>query len=129
MRALGLAIGSNTDVIRDHTDKRSVYLALAASAVIAAPVVEELFFRGLLMRSVRSRMSTGATIVVQGLIFGAFHMDPSRGWGNIGLALVLGVVGMVLGLLARTFRRLGPDIGAHALLNGAVFVILYVSHP
>jgi membrane protease YdiL (CAAX protease family) len=127
VRLLGIPIGTNTDVIRNHADSRNVYLALAASAVIAAPIVEELFFRGLVMRALRGKLSGGTTIVAQGLIFGAYHMDVSRGWSNIGLALVLASVGMVLGLLARTFRRLGPDIGAHALFNGVVFAVLYLS--
>ena len=93
--------------------------------VFIAPVVEEVIFRGLLLRALRSRLPIWAAVGVQGVLFGAVHATPAYGRGNIGLVLVLSWAGIVLGVLAVVFRRIGPCIVTHMVLNGivALFVI------
>ena len=53
--APGLA-GSNTEIFSLAEGDRPALLALAVLAVVGAPLVEETFFRGLLLRSLRSRL-------------------------------------------------------------------------
>ncbi len=69
-------------------------------------------------------MSAWLAVGVQGLLFGAVHVDPVRGMGNIGLVLVLSAVGIVFGGAAYLLRRIGPTILAHAILNAVVMVIV-----
>ena len=57
------------------------------------------------------------------VLFGVAHVDPSRGTGNIGLALVLSSVGVALGVVAYALRRIGPTIVAHAIFNGVVMAV------
>jgi membrane protease YdiL (CAAX protease family) len=65
-----------------------------------------------------------AAIGLQGLLFGFAHSDPSRGAGNLGLALVLSGVGVALGTSAYLLRRIGPTVIAHAIFNGVVLIII-----
>ncbi|HEX9260792.1 MAG TPA: CPBP family intramembrane glutamic endopeptidase [Acidimicrobiales bacterium] len=126
-QALDIPVGSNTEGIGDTTDDRLLYLTLAAVAVILAPLVEELFFRGLVQRSLRSRLAPVWAVIGQGLVFGGFHADPGYGAGNIGLVLALSAVGAVFGAAAQLVRRLGPGMVAHGCFNAVVFVVLLVA--
>jgi membrane protease YdiL (CAAX protease family) len=89
--------------------------------------VEELFFRGLLLSALRSRVSAVPAVAIQAVVFGAYHAAPVYGWGNLGLVIVLSVVGAALGATAQLTRRLGAGMVAHALLNGVVFVVVLVT--
>jgi len=121
---LDIPISSNVDSASDLDADRAYLIATLVTAVIAAPVIEELVFRGLVMRGFLSRMSPVIAIGLQGALFGLAHVDPVRGVGNIGLVLVLSGVGVAFGVSAYLFRRLGPTVIAHAIFNGVVLAIV-----
>lgn len=121
---LGVPISNNTDGINELQADRTYVVSLVITAVVAAPFVEELVFRGLVLRGLLSRMSAVLAVVVQALLFGAAHVDPVRGVGNVGLVMVLTGVGIALGAAAYLLRRIGPTIVAHAIFNGVVLVIV-----
>lgn len=114
---------SNIETVGDADTDRAYLIAILVAAVIAAPVVEELVFRGLVLRGFLSRMHPVVAIVLQGILFGAAHVDPVRGAGNVGLAMVLAGVGVALGGAAYLTNRLGPGIIAHAILNAVALTI------
>lgn len=120
---LGVPFESNVDSAEGRRTAAYV-IALVASAVVAAPVVEELVFRGVVLRGLVSRMHVVVAVIVQGVLFGWAHYDPSRGAGNIGLALGLSTVGCAMGLVTVLTRRIGAAVLAHALLNGFVVIML-----
>jgi hypothetical protein len=122
--ALDLPTSNNTDPIREVAADRVYVVALVIAAVIAAPIVEEMVFRGVVLRGLSSRLPIVLAIVAQGLLFGAAHIDPIRGTGNIGLVSVLSGVGIAFGIGAHLLRRIGPTIVAHALFNGAVLIVV-----
>lgn len=117
-------LSNNTDGIDELSADPAYVIAIVIAAVIAAPLVEEIVFRGLVLRSLLSVMPAWIAIACQGLLFGVAHVDPVRGVGNIGLALVLSGVGVALGGAAYLLRRIGPAIVAHALFNGVVMVLV-----
>lgn len=121
---LGIPVASNTDTLNEVRDDRTYVIALVITAVVAAPIVEEMVFRGVVMRGLRSRLSIIPVIVVQGLLFGAAHFDPVRGTGNLGLVMVLAGVGIAFGAATAIIGRLGPAIVAHALFNGAILLVV-----
>jgi membrane protease YdiL (CAAX protease family) len=121
---LGVPLETNTDGISELTGDRTYVISIVITAVIAAPFVEEIVFRGLVMRGLRSRMPAVPTIVLQAVLFGVAHVDPLRGTGNIGLVLVLSGVGAAFGGGAYLLRRIGPTIVAHAIFNGVVLVVV-----
>jgi membrane protease YdiL (CAAX protease family) len=84
---------------------------------IGAPLVEELFFRGLLMRAIDHRYGVVPAVAGSAVIFGLAHFELLQL-----PALVL--FGVVLALLAKRTGRLGPGIVAHATFNAVTVLTL-----
>lgn len=122
--ALGVPLVGNTEGIDEISADRTYVVTLVITAVIAAPIVEEMVFRGVVMRGLRSRLPMVVVVIVQGVLFGSAHVDPIRGSGNIGLVLVLSGVGIAFGVAATLLGRIGPSIVAHAIFNGAVLLLV-----
>jgi membrane protease YdiL (CAAX protease family) len=93
------------------------------TAVIAAPIAEELFFRRILLGWIDARVpSTGGSVAIlaSALLFGLSH------WGQ-GLAWIpLVFLGIALGELAWRRGSLMPAILLHALFNAVSVVMLVV---
>jgi membrane protease YdiL (CAAX protease family) len=85
-------------------------LLLVAVVVIGAPIVEELFYRGLLQRSLADRFNEAAVVVAVAAVFAAVHFRPVEFPG-------LFVFGLILGWAALRARRLGPAITIHVGFN------------
>lgn len=90
---------------------------LAAVLVVGAPLVEELFFRGLLMRALSRRFGPAWGLWGSAVAFGVAHFQLLQF-----PALVL--VGATFGWLARRSGRLGPSIWAHGAFNAVVVALL-----
>lgn len=85
--------------------------------VLVVPVVEELLFRGLVLRaclrlfgSWGKRLGPALAIVATGVLFGLAHAELLE-------LLGLAIFGMVLAWLAHRTRRLGPSMFAHGAFN------------
>ena len=113
----------NTENIREARHDPGYVVPMLIVAVIAAPIVEEIIFRGLVQRGLLSVLRPWAAVGLQALLFGAAHFDPSRGMGNIGLVFVLSGVGAVLGGSCYLLRRLTPNMIAHAIINTIAMAI------
>lgn len=119
-----IPLTSNTEGISDLDADRGYVISTLVLAVVAAPFVEELLFRGVVLRGLRSVLAVAPAVALQALLFGIAHVDPVRGLGNIGLVLVLTAVGAVLGTAAHLLRRIGPTMLAHGILNAVVMAIV-----
>ncbi len=95
-------------------------LALIGVVAIGAPVVEELFYRGIVQPSLVSRFGPVIGIGITSLIFGAVH------FALVDL-LPLSVVGAGFGILAHKYGRLLPAIVAHMTFNSIVLIFLLSS--
>jgi membrane protease YdiL (CAAX protease family) len=115
---------SNTAGLRHTRLDHTYVVSILITAVVAAPLVEETVFRGLILPGFLSRMHPAIAVAAQGLLFGAAHIDPARGAGNIGLVLILGAVGIIFGGAAYLVRRIAPTMIAHAVLNAVVLTIV-----
>lgn len=93
-------------------------IALIVTAIIIAPIAEELLFRGMFYRFLKDRISARAAMVVSAVCFGAIH-------GNMFSFIPLTFLGM---LLVRAYERSGSlkvPILMHALFNAnATFIIM-----
>lgn len=96
-----------------------------AAAVLLAPVVEELVFRGVLFQALRSWLGVWPGIVVSAALFALAHVELYVLTGDPSI-VALGALTMLAGWFAWVFHRLGtltvPMI-AHAVFNGAVIVV------
>ncbi|MDQ4070068.1 MAG: CPBP family intramembrane metalloprotease, partial [Actinomycetota bacterium] len=101
------------------------YVGLLVAVVVGAPIVEELFFRGLLLRSLQRRFSPGLAVAISSVVFGLAHFSPLPFRAVILVMVSLSVFGAVLAILAVRTGRLGPSIVAHATFN--LFTILYLT--
>jgi membrane protease YdiL (CAAX protease family) len=119
--ALRVPLTNNTEGIRELRLDRTYVISILVTAVVAAPIVEELVFRGLILPGLMSRMPWVWAVIVQGAVA---HVDPARGVGNVGLAMILSAVGVILGGAAYLLRRIPPTMLAHAILNGFVLTIV-----
>jgi CAAX protease family protein len=125
VRALDVPYRSNLDTGTGSRDRTAI-AAFAIAAVVVAPFVEEVIFRGMMLRGLRSRLPAAVAIAVQGGLFGLAHVQPTFGRENIGLVIALAVVGTGFGIGCYLVRRIGPTIIAHALFNGAAVIYLLV---
>jgi membrane protease YdiL (CAAX protease family) len=88
---------------------------LLLGVAVVAPIVEELFFRGMLYPLLWRRLPGWLAIVVNAAIFAALHFIPI-------LLPVLFVMGLLLTFVRARTNSVIPGILIHAL-NNAVFVL------
>ncbi|HEX2030551.1 MAG TPA: type II CAAX endopeptidase family protein [Actinomycetota bacterium] len=91
----------------------------AAAVVVAAPIGEEIFFRGFLFGSLRSRFGFWASAAISGAVFAAVHILPL-------LMPLMFVVGIGLALIYERRGSLVASMAAHAAFNtiGFTFILL-----
>lgn len=94
-------------------EKALAYLAV----VVAAPIAEELLFRGLLLRLAARAWGAWPAIVVTALAFGLLHLEPWYLFGLVGL-------GLLLGWLYAATGSLTTCVLAHALHNAVSLTML-----
>ena len=110
-------IGSDLKPFEGARTDPVLLAVVAALVLVGAPFVEELFFRGLLLRSLLPLLGPRGAIAAQALVFASLHLRPSYGLGNVSLVLAIGTMGIVQGIVAERYRRLGPVMVAHSLFN------------
>jgi uncharacterized protein len=98
------------------TDPVGVVLLVLIVAVLA-PIIEELFFRGLLLRAVERRSGPTWALWVSSVIFGAVHLQALQ-------FPALTLIGLVLGWMTLRTGRLGPAIWAHIAFNSVATALL-----
>jgi uncharacterized protein len=84
-------------------------MSFVAIAVVA-PFVEEVLFRGIILRGLLARMSALKAVVLSSVLFGAMH-------ANIYQFVDAGTFALLLGWLYVRFRSTLPCILLHALAN------------
>ncbi len=115
--------------VDDLTSPGQVIVFFLAVAIIT-PIIEELFFRGLLLRSLRKRgMGTVSTLLITTIVFVLPHLIAELRWPNIlVLFAVITVYGTVFHLACiLTDHRLGAPIVAHMVVNGTAVIVLMLS--
>jgi membrane protease YdiL (CAAX protease family) len=90
--------------------------------VVVAPLTEEVFFRGLVLRAFLRRYSVGVAIVLSALLFAIGHANP---WQFASAA----VGGLLLGWLYWRTGSLVPCFLAHAAFNGLSVVATHLLPP
>jgi len=113
-------VSRGDNVIVQMMSKQPSTLALALlgiTLVVAAPVGEELLFRGLGLRGIERRNGFGTAAVCVSVIFEAVHL-------NVTGFLALFMVSLALCWVTSRTGSLLPAIFLHAAYNGAQFLML-----
>lgn len=100
-----------------RSDNPLALLLLALTAVVLAPLFEELVFRGVLLPVLARWLGRGWGVVLSGLVFAVAHL-------SIGELPPLLVLGIGLAMLRLSSGRLLPCVVMHACWNGATFINL-----
>ena len=95
------------------------YLVLAVLVTVVAPVVEEIFYRGLMLRAAINRLGVPVGVVFTSFVFGISHFQLVQLPG-------LFAFGVVLAVLSVRSGRLGLPIAAHVAFNAVTIVVLGV---
>jgi membrane protease YdiL (CAAX protease family) len=104
--------------------------------ILVAPFVEELFFRGLVLRATRTAITTSTAdgsrihraapavaIIVSAVLFSALHLtEATNGPAALVLACSTLILGVGTGLIAVFTGRLGGAMVAHAVFNGSLLL-------
>lgn len=80
------------------------------SAVIAAPILEELFFRGMIYKRLRDMINVKAAVVISALFFGAFH-------GNLVQFVYAFIIGLMLAYVYEKFKTIWAPVIFHVGAN------------
>ena len=98
-----------------------VQALLVLLATVAAPLTEELLFRGVFYNAAKLRAGVWPGIVLTGLVFGFVH--------PVGIAemLPLAVLGGVFAWMAETRKSLAPSILAHCMQNTMATLMLLLA--
>lgn len=89
------------------------------TTAIAAPIFEELLFRGFLLPSLTRYFSTTTAIVLSGFIFALVHLSLSE-------VLPLTVLGIILGFVYARTQNLLTSMMLHSLWNSGTLISLFV---
>ena len=126
LRQLGIDVGwfeggNQIDIVKgDSAFPLPVMLLILGFAVsIAAPLAEELFFRGLVYRALSEIWSPFLAIFVSGLLFGAFHL-------NLGVLIPFTILGMLLAWGFRASGSIWVPIITHFTINSVTLTVTVI---
>jgi membrane protease YdiL (CAAX protease family) len=110
------------DVTRELGFNEGVFGAIAAGflIIVAAPVSEEIFFRGFLFGGIRSKARFAVAAIVSASIWGLFHYTGPDSWG---VCLQLAIFGVILAWLYERTGSIWPTIALHVFNNALAVAI------
>jgi uncharacterized protein len=117
---------SNTDLeelgeparqLGDKATSPGGVVVLFLLVAVAAPIAEELFFRGLLLRALEKTFGTAWAVAGSSVVFGATHFQALQ-------FPALTAAGLIFALLVVRTGRLGPAIVAHMAFNAVTVSFL-----
>ncbi len=109
-------VGGDDELLGIPDPDLATFVVVAILAVVGAPIVEELFFRGVVQGAFLDSMGTVGAIGVSSVLFGLAHVNPILGLANVSVVAVITAAGIVFGITVR-LRRLGSSVFAHAFFN------------
>ncbi len=105
-------------ILLDRGSETGVYSFI--SIVIAAPILEELIFRGIILNGLLKSYSPLKSIIISSLLFGLVHLNP---WQFIGVS----IIGILTGWVYFKTNKLTLSIIIHMTNNFLAFLGQYFS--
>jgi hypothetical protein len=93
-------------------------LTLFAMAVLPA-ISEETLFRGFILKSYQTYLSTGKAVFISALFFSMAHLSINNFWAPF-------ILGMLYGWLVCSFDSIFLGVIGHLLNNGLALTLLYL---
>lgn len=93
---------------------------LVVGALLIAPVLEEIIFRGIVLKGLLSSYGTKKAILLAAFIFAVFHGAPSQAFGAL-------ILGLFFGWIYYKTQSLGTTILLHFVTNAAGLLGSYLN--
>lgn len=124
MLLIGYLGGQKTDLDRILESSRAAAVSLAIIAVVTAPLVEEMIYRGLLYSAFQRAIGQWAAVVIVASMFAGLHVVQY--WPNAGAILSITLLSLALTLIRARTGRLLPCFVVHLVFNGIQSVIIII---
>ncbi len=115
-------IGAKQDVGFESLSNTMDYVVAFVALVIAAPLAEEVIFRGFLFGTLKKTYRFWIAAILTSLMFGFAH-----GAWNVGIDTF--ALSLVLCYLRYNYDSLYPAIFLHMIKNGFAYVMLFIVKP
>jgi membrane protease YdiL (CAAX protease family) len=118
-----LPIPKSLPMDKFFNDASSAYL-MAFFGVLIAPVLEELFFRGMLFPTLRRGVGAVVAVVLTAAAFASIHgAQLGYAWGPI---LSIFVVGLALTIVRERTDSVAASVLTHSGYNFTLFALLWI---
>jgi hypothetical protein len=114
------------DVI-DRAQHPAAVVLLVVVLCVVTPIAEEVFFRGLLFRSLARIVAAPVAIVAGGAVFGVVHYSGGSAVVVTAQVGTLAAFGAALCILTWRTARLGAAIVAHAVFNLVTVLVVVLA--
>jgi len=111
------------DQLPQHLNAAQAFASVVL-AVLIAPVVEELYFRGVLFRSLRDRHGFWVGAIVSGVIFGLVHYVPAPWQDSMLLQSIMVFTGIALAWIYERRGNLVANVAAHMAFNAVGIALI-----
>ena len=117
--SLGAKPQEAVTLVKEASDL-GLLVAMAVSAIIIAPIAEELIFRGYLYPVVKRFTDRWFASIFSGVLFGVIHF-------NVMALPMLALMGIILAVIYERSGSLWVPIGCHAAFNATQFVLILIA--
>jgi uncharacterized protein len=129
---MGVAVLSERILPHQETDLEkllkmglAVRIVVAALAVMTAPLIEEIVYRGVIFSTVEGLMGKATAVIFVTLLFALVHVPQY--WGSVATIAAILSLSFVLTLLRAWTGKLLPCVVTHLVFNGIQAVILLLA--
>jgi membrane protease YdiL (CAAX protease family) len=123
--------GGKTDLDKLIESSYQARIATAIVAILTAPFVEEVIYRGMLYTALEKVAGMGWAIAIVSFLFAAVHVLQYK--NNIGVILAITILSITLTVVRALSGKLLPSIVIHLIFNGlqSLYLILepFMSKP
>ena len=120
-----LVPGEENDMVRILRSSRMVLYTVAALAVLTAPFVEELIYRGILYSPLQRAVGPPLAIVIVTLLFAAVHFPQY--WGTPSTIVLLTLLSLILTVIRAKTGSLLPCVILHTVFNAIQSLLMILS--
>ncbi|HEV8371157.1 MAG TPA: type II CAAX endopeptidase family protein [Pyrinomonadaceae bacterium] len=116
--------GAKTDLDRLIESSFQARIATVFLAVLTAPLVEEVVYRGMLYPAFQRLLGMGWAIAIVSLLFAGVHVWQYR--TNLGVIVVITILSITLTIIRALTNKLLPSFVIHLIFNGlqSLYLIL-----
>ena len=116
---------ANQFPLQNLFNSRAAAYAIGAFAILVAPFMEEMIFRGILFAIFESQVGLRFAILITAILFGGLHVPEY--WGAWNHMFLIFLVGLVFSLARGMSGSLAPSVFLHVGYNASMMIALFLS--